>query len=170
MFDDKSSNFTAESAEALTLDFDTSNERENAPVSSESRSDRLKMPMSAVFDRAADLIKRGWAHSAMARDLNGNSVDALGQRASHYCAVGALRRALAEAGSEDPEGDARNIGESLAGVESDLMAFNDYPVRQHEYLGIRPRPQDMRGEHVVALFEEHADSTEVRERFDERPR
>ncbi len=77
---------------------------------------------------------------------------------------------MAEAGSEDPEGDARNIGESLAGVESDLMAFNDYPIRQHQCLGIQPRPQDMRGEHVVALFEEHANSSRVRERFDRRSR
>lgn len=164
MFDDKSSDVATESAEALALDFDVASELES--MSSPSRSDGLTMPLSSVIHRAVDLVKRGWAHSAMARDLNGNSVDALGMRASHYCAVGALRRALAEAGSEDPEGDARNIGEPLAGVESDLMAFNDYPIRQHQCLGIKPRPQDMRGEHVVALFEEHANCTRIRERFD----
>ena len=168
MFDDKNSSLATESADALTLDFDTSDELEKASAPSRSRSDRLKVPLSAVFDRAIDLIKRGWTHSALARDLRGTSVDALDMRASNYCAVGALRRALAEAGSEDPEGDARSIGESLAGVESDLMAFNDYPIRQHQCLGIQPRPQDMQGEHVVALFEEHADSPRIRERFDER--
>ena len=170
MLDDRSSNTATDPAEALALDFGVSKKLEQSPGSSRSRGDRLKVPLSTVIDRAADLIKRGWTHSALARDLRGNSVDALSQRASHYCAVGALRRALAEAGSDDPEGDALTIGESLAGVESDLMAFNDYPVRQHQCLGIQPRPQDMRGEHVVALFEEHADSTRIRERFDRRLR
>ena len=169
MFDDKSSEVATESA-ALALGFDIPDELAKGPVSSKSRSDRLKMPLSAVIHRAADLVKRGWAHSAMARDLNGNSVDALGMRASHFCAVGALRRALAEAGSEDPEGDARNIGDSLAGVESDLMAFNDYPIRQHQCLGIKPRPQDMQGGHVVGLFRQYAGDARVRERFDQRPR
>jgi hypothetical protein len=50
-----------------------------------------------VFQDAAALVEDGWTQGHMARDADGDMADALGDRATCWCALGALYRALRDA-------------------------------------------------------------------------
>lgn len=55
----------------------------------------------AVAEQAAALIKGGWTRGAEARDAGRKAVFASSPDAKHFCAIGALLRAMADCGAFD---------------------------------------------------------------------
>jgi hypothetical protein len=78
-----------------------------------------------VFQDAAALVEDGWTQGHMARDADGDMADALGDRATCWCALGALYRAVGD------DGDLfRNVSVTLARqIGTAVPIWNDAPDR-----------------------------------------
>jgi len=57
--------------------------------------------MTSIFQRAADLVNRGWVQNHEAIDSERNVVRATNKNAVCFCAEGAIRRALHDVGIRD---------------------------------------------------------------------
>lgn len=87
-----------------------------------------------VLVRARGLIEKGWTQRAFARTEEGVAVVTLDEKATCFCAIGAIRRAAYELdGSKTASVAAENIvGEAILTVECllpvgfDLPEFNDH--------------------------------------------
>ena len=51
------------------------------------------MEHSHIYNKAADLVEKGWIQGEMAKDKNGNSCSSHSENATHWCLAGALNLA-----------------------------------------------------------------------------
>ena len=88
------------------------------------------MKYSEIYNKAADLVEKGWTRGAMARDDRGDDCEIGSDYAESWCLVGALNLACRGLWLDGglAEGQYREIREGLR-IDCSLTAWNDGPGR-----------------------------------------
>ena len=86
------------------------------------------MKYSEVYNKAADLVEKGWTQYAMARDVHGSKRDFGSKDASSWCLSGALHLGCCDLSSVSSY---RKLTSYLL-LEDYLFVWNDAPDRTQE--------------------------------------
>ena len=91
------------------------------------------MKHSHIYNKAADLIEKGWVQGELAKDKNGDSCSSHNKNATHWCLAGALN--LAGFGSISPSSYDNLI--SFLSLDDPITIWNDdFNRTQEDVVGL----------------------------------
>lgn len=92
------------------------------------KKDDLNDNVLVILQKAADVVEKGWAQKASARDADGNQVNPYGEEGVSFCATGAIQKAsyVAIRGNTNTLNAERLISICWATKRTTLMVFMNF--------------------------------------------